>query len=339
MVLARVRGRIERHQHLFAPAFLLGGFLADVLTFRTLQVSTTFSLLGAYAAVAAAAIVVGDRGPGFFRKALPVALQFAFGALLSSSLLFYWYSGSFSASWPVMGLVVALMAGNEKFRHVLFRPTVQVGAYAFVLFSYATLLLPFLLRSISAWVFVLGGLASSAVAALLVLAVARFDVSRRPLRRRMLSTVAAVFVGFNALYFLRVIPPIPLSIRDAGIYHDVVALGGEYELVGEEEGFFAALWPGQTLHAADDDGRFYAYTSVFAPTALEARIVHRWQQYDPEANEWADRGTSSYAMRGGRDGGFRGYSYRTIRQPGRWRVIVETERGQELGRLRFNVEE
>jgi hypothetical protein len=40
---------------------------------------------------------------------------------------------------------------------------------------------------------------------------------------------------------------------------------------------------------------------------------------------------------GGRDGGFRGYSFKKNIQPGTWRVDVETAEGLLLGRIGFEV--
>lgn len=330
---------LHRFRHLLPSALLGGGFFLDVLTFRTLRPGVTFALLGAYALAAAMGVVLGDRGAGRLREAVPMVMQFAFGALLSSAFLFYWFGGSVAASWPVMLAVVALMAGNEAFRRAFLRPTVQFALFAFVFFSYCTLLFPFLLRSVSEWVFLLGGAVATAVSLLVAEAVARTDIARRPLLRRLRFIAVGTYAAFIALYFLNVIPPIPLSIRDAGMYHDVKA-NDQYVLQGEPENFLQKLWPGQTLHLErGGDGRIYAYTAIYAPPNLATVIVHRWQRYDEAAGHWTEAGRSSYSTRGGREDGYRGYSYRTISSIGRWRVIVETERGQELGRLAFTVVE
>ena len=84
---------------------------------------------------------------------------------------------------------------------------------------------------------------------------------------------------------------------------------------------------------------FRSYTAIFAPTELSTTIVHQWQRYDEAAERWVDDQRSMYAARGGRQEGYRGYSYRTILEASRWRVIIETVRGQELGRIHFKVVE
>lgn len=332
------RPPLDRLRQLLPSALLCGGFVVDVITFRTLRAETTFALLGGYAFVAAAGVAVGERGTGAVRKIAPLAVQFAFGALLSSAFLFYWFGGAVAASWPVMLVLVALMASNEAFRRAFLRPSIQFGVFAFAIFSYGTLLFPSMLQSIDVWVFLLGGAAATAVSLLLAEIIARTDKTRRPMLGRFRLIAGGTYVAFAVLYFLNVIPPIPLSIREAGAYYDVTVQGGAYALRTEPEDFLGRLWPGQTLRLAQDgDDRIYAYTAIFAPTELSTVIVHAWQRYDEAAGRWVDAGRSSYATRGGRQEGYRGYSYRTVQSPGRWRIIVETERGQELGRIGFKV--
>lgn len=330
---------LDRYRHLLPSALLGGGFFVDILTFRTLQPDLTFAILGAYALAAAVGVGIGESGVGPLRKVVPLVVQFTFGALLSSAFLFYWFGGSVAASWPVMFVMMALMAFNERFRHLFLLPVVQFGTFAFVFFSYCTLLFPFLLRSVNAGVFLLGGTFATIGSLLVAEVMARTDKTRKPLLPRLRLIAGGVTATFVAFYFLNVIPPIPLSIRDAGIYHDVTVSGGGYALEAAPENALQRLWPGQAVRLDDDaDGRIFAYTAIFAPTDLSTVIVHRWQRYDKSIGRWVDAGMgSSYVTRGGRMEGYRGYSYRTIRDAGKWRVLVETVRGQELGRLTFTV--
>lgn len=336
----------ERHERALVPGLLVVGFFVDVITFRTLRVTTTLTVLGAYACAAAVAIAYAnayDARPAppkgrvwsAARLACPLAVSFAFGALLSSSFLFYWYSGALSASWPVMALFIALMASNEALRHVFLRPRMQIAVFAFVLLSYFSLLFPFVFNTLEPWAFLLAGAASTVAVLTLISLIARFSPVVRRFDLQLTGITLLIVAAMDGLYFLNVIPPIPLSIRDAGIYHDLKRSGGDYALLGEDETLLDAFVPGQTL-GADEDGRLYAYTAIFAPPGLSAIIVHRWERFDDAKDDWALRSRHSFPITGGRDAGYRGYSYASA-TPGRWRVTVETERGQVLGRLLFTL--
>lgn len=342
---ARLKAWIERNERLLVSGFLITGFLLHYFTFRTLEVGITFIGLGIYAALAAACILYWHafdarhdqwRHPFLqrLRLASPLLLQLAFGSLLSMALLFYWFSGALSVSWPIFVALTVLIIVNERFRHAYLRPLVQVTVFAFVLFSYFTLLFPHLLHSLDASTFLFGGSVSLVLSLLLILALRTLAPKLRARSVLMATMVCGVFLAMNALYFLDLIPPIPLSLREAGIFHSVKRIGNDYEVLGERETFLDSLLPGMTLHQGAA-GRVYAYTAIYSPTDLNVVIYHRWEYFDTAQKRWVTTDRLSFIVTGGRRDGYRGYTYKNRPALGRWRVTVETERGQVLGRLPF----
>ena len=85
------------------------------------------------------------------------------------------------------------------------------------------------------------------------------------------------------------------------------------------------------------EGAIYVYSSVFAPTDLDTNIINVWQKYNEEAGEWVVVDKIGYSIKGGREKGYRGYSFITNATKGKWRVDVTNERGQVLGRVKFRV--
>ena len=83
----------------------------------------------------------------------------------------------------------------------------------------------------------------------------------------------------------------------------------------------------------------YVYTAVFSPTKLNTTIIHEWQHRKPDSNEWVTVSTISLPLIGGREGGFRTFSFRDGLEAGLWRVNVETPTGHTLGTIRFEVVE
>ncbi len=140
------------------------------------------------------------------------------------------------------------------------------------------------------------------------------------------------------LYFLNIIPPIPLAIRDAGPYHEILRENGSYTMMSEDYSILDKLIPGKTLHI-QDGSRIYVYSSIFAPGKLNAIIIHEWNYYDPKLDQWITKDSLAFPISGGRDAGYRGFSFKTDLEPGRWRVNIETSRGQVLGRVKFKIEQ
>ena len=104
----------------------------------------------------------------------------------------------------------------------------------------------------------------------------------------------------------------------------------------EEENWLEQLIPGQTIHLQSGQS-LYTFSSIFAPVDLDTTIVHNWQYFNSDTWTWVDSSKLSFYVSGGRDQGFRGYTVTPKLHQGKWRVSVETERGQVLGRIRFKI--
>ena len=134
------------------------------------------------------------------------------------------------------------------------------------------------------------------------------------------------------------IPPVPLSLKEIGVYHGMSRTkDGEYNL-----SFETALWyelgkkTSAIFHRRAGEP-IYAFSSVFAPTRLDTEIVHHWYYFDEGKGNWVSSNLVNFPISGGRDGGYRGYSVKENTLPGKWRVDVETPRGQIIGRFGFEV--
>ncbi len=328
------------------PGTLIFGVVTDLFTFRSIQISYTFLILSFHVIFSGAMIAFlnlydagvikkGNRVLDFARLAAPLAIQYSFGGLASASFIFYFFSGSIYVSWPFILLIAILMVANEVFREYYLRASVQIAVYYFLLFSIFAVVLPYLLQRLDAWVFVASGIFSLLFIFCYIAAIS-LAVKKNFGIRRFAKQIAAIFVVINIFYFLNIIPPIPLSLRDAVVGQGIEKIGDKYAILIEEELFWDKFLPGQTIHRTPG-GAVAVYTAVFAPGKLETDIVHDWQR--KENGKWISKGKFSYDITGGRLDGYRGYSIKTAVPAGEWRVDVETARGQVLGRVRFDVVE
>lgn len=339
----RVKNIYLRWERWLLPTTLVVGFLLDYVTFSNINISLTLALLGFYWIIAGATITFShffDIGalPKKFQYArlfAPLLIQFLFGALLSSSLVFYWLSGAFSVSWPIIAIIVLLMVFNDMFRHYFVRPMVQFGVYFFITLSLASLALPFIFNSLSPWLFVLAGFSSFVIFCAYVNLLPKMAWQQR---RILLMTAVIITISMNVLYVGNIIPPIPLFLREAGMYHSITPVGNSYVLGEEPETLWQKIIPGQTLHM-QPGGKVYCYTAIFAPAKLTTTIFHHWQYYDKKQKKWIEKGRPSFQITGGRQEGYKGYSWHSQLTEGSWRIYVKNQRGQVLGKIRFTVEQ
>lgn len=339
---------IHWYERYVSPIALIAGFLIDNF-FLLDRVDVVFGnvLLFSYLLVAGASIALLnyiESGRARNRFALgiapyiPIAMQFAFGALFSGYLALYSRSASIAVTWIFVLALAALLLGNERFRKAYTRLPFQIGMFYTAVFSFLIFILPVLFKVIGPGMFLLSGAVGllsivAFVYGLHILMPEWFAASRT----RIARIIAVIFIAFNALYFLNLIPPLPLSLKDAGVYHSVVREGREYVLGAEPLPWYRSfLNYNTTYHRVPGEGA-YVFTAVFAPTGLSTRIVHEWQRYDEEAGEWYTVSSVRFTIQGGGDYGFRGYSQKTSLAAGDWRVNVKTQHGQLIGRVNFAV--
>ncbi len=264
-------------------------------------------------------------------------LQFFFGGLLSTFLVFYFRSGSLRASWPFFVMLGAAFAANERLKAHFARLAFQLSFFFLSLFCFMIYILPVMLHAVGPLIFLLSGAASLALLYLfsrLLQSVAGEDLVIRG--RTIRICIGAIFLAINFLYFLNLIPPIPLSLQDAGAYHGIARNAeGNYTVQSEAPGWLRFFRLVETFHGTPG-AAIYAYSAIFSPTALNTKILHEWQFYEAKRG-WNTVSRVELPVRGGRGGGYRTYSVKTGIMQGAWRVNVETPSGALLGRLRFNV--
>jgi hypothetical protein len=340
---------VHWYERYVSPLALVAGFISDnlFLTRRVdlLRTNLLFFIYLVVAALGVAIINVIETGriktPWVLKAApfVPLAAQFAFGGLFSGYLSLYSRSASFPASWIFVLLLAALLLGNERFTRLYARLSFQVALYFTVLFSFLIFFLPVIFHSIGPYMFLASGVASLAAIALFSYALSFIAPELvRAQQTEIARAVAIIFILFNALYFLGFIPPLPLAIKEAGVYHSVVREpDGTYELLGEPLPWYEAYLRYNTVFQAAPGESAYAYSAIFAPAGLSTIILHQWQRYDTATNSWITTDTLRFEIEGGRDGGYRGYSMKSGITAGKWRVNVITQYGQIIGRISFTV--
>ncbi len=337
----------EKYERLLMPITLVLGSVLDFVTFASVTISTTFLLLGVYVAVATGGIVymalydagkiASGRITSYLRMISALVVQFSFGALLSGSMVFYFFSGAVSVSWPIIAIFVALMIANEVFRKQYARVSVQLGVYFFIILSFVSVLLPFIFRTIASWVFVVASAVSVIYMALLVYGLARVVPTVNARVQRIVSvTVVGIVSVMQWLYFSHVIPPVPLALRDIEIAHSLVRRSSGYELQIEQTPWWNEYVGTKKVHIRPGQ-RVYVYNAIFAPEGLNTTAVHHWQLYDEATKTWRSRDRLTYEMVGGNRVGYHGYSYKTTLTPGLWRVDIETVTKHVIGRVEFRV--
>lgn len=341
-----LRALVEKYEHSLAPFAFVAGFMWDTLTLRRIDLWLDNLILISYLIIAGASIVLlNGRMAGRLTASLfefiPLLLQFVLGGLFSAFVIFYWRSASLAASWPFILVLAFFFVGNEVFRERYQKLSFHTSIYFIALFSYSIFSVPILAGKISDKIFLVSGAVSLGLIALFVfLLYSLYPARVREAGRPLFISITGIYCTFIILYFSNIIPPIPLSLKEGGLYHSIQHTSQGYAVTFEPAPWYASFFQetDSTVHWVPGTP-LIAFTAIFAPTKINTSIFHHWYYYDEASAQWISSDKPAFPIIGGRDGGYRGYTLKTGLHSGTWRVDVETARGQILGRIPFTVVE
>ena len=327
-------------KHWLTVGFILG-FVTDLILLNRIDDVVDNLILLFYVVLATTTLLllyvgVAERGPGFFSRGLkkisPVLMQYAFGGLLSGMLIFYGRSGDLIASAPFLLLILVVIFSNETMSKRSDRLIYHIALYFIGIFSYIVLVVPVITGKMGDGIFILSGLIAVMIVTFVVQILYRIVPNFMATNtKRIIVTLGAIYIGFNALYFTNLIPPIPLSLTELTIVQSVERLSnGNYKITSEVQPWYRHIpFVHPVMHPVKDN--IACFARVYAPTRLTTEIFHRWE-YKDEAGEWQEHFRFGYDISGANEGGYRGYTRMQNFFDGLWRCSVETERGQVLGR-------
>jgi hypothetical protein len=270
------------------------------------------------------------------RPYYPMAIQFLLGSLFSAYAIFYSQSATLTGTAVFFALLVALLIVNEFLRNRLSSLRLLVSLYALVCFAFFTFFLPVMTGYMNVAVFLIGAVLSVAVTFRVVQLVYRNNPDRPRLEAVGVTAPACALIGLLiGFYFLNWIPPVPLSLKYGGIYHEVKKAGDRFELSFDKRWY--QFWKrSDTTFPADEP--IYCFSAVFAPVDLNTTIYHHWYFRASSSRPFTHADRIPLKISGGRAGGYRAYSFKQRLDPGDWRVDVETEDGRIVGRVAVTVE-
>src|SRR5262249_26712404 len=156
--------------------------------------------------------------------------------LWSAFVIFYGRSAVVAASWPFLLMLVAILVGNEVFRKYHSRLAFACVLLFFALFSYAIFVLPMFTGTMGRQTFLQSGLFAVAAFTLVLMLLWALGPERiRGAWRHIAAGAFGVYAAINLFYFTNILPPLPLALANAGIFHTVTKTGADYQVAGEPQ--------------------------------------------------------------------------------------------------------
>ena len=234
----------------------------------------------------------------------------------------------------MLGLAGLLLL-NELQRFQALGRTLRFTLFTICLSSYLTYLIPVLSGAIGIIPFVISIVVSSATLLYIVVRTERKSPEPVDLIGKALVPGVLVNLIFCGLYLFKVLPPVPLSLKDIGIYHKIEKSKGQYHLVYEKADWWRFWEKGAQKFLAAEGDTVHCYVQIFSPTNFQERMQLQWHHWN--GDQWKQLDSIALPISGGRDEGYRGHAYKQNYKPGDWQVRVVTSDGRELGRIAFEV--
>jgi hypothetical protein len=348
-MLTPVRDFYRRYEHWISVAFFVFGFVFDALILHRIDEPAVIIQQAVYLFLCA--VLIGVELVGLAREVAPppiirkvwkyreAFLHFLLGTLLNSYTIFFFKSASALTSFIFIALLVTILILNE-FKHFgKAQAQVHVAMFSVCLISYLASLVPILVGFIGHMIFALSMLAAVLVYAALHELLKRYLEARpRLLRTHFIYPFATILIAFLTLYIAQIIPPVPLSVIDMGIYHDVRKQDGDYVLSSTSQSSWMRFWQwGDRTFQARPGDSIHCFVQVYSPAHFRENLQVRWLFEEPRLG-WVSQDIIPLRVTGGRKEGYRAFTRKDHYHPGKWRVQIETGDGREIGRLTFTVE-
>ena len=337
----------QRYEKYVPLAAFMIGFAWDSLTLTRIDSKLdNFILLGYTLAAGVLIAVIGMVERGRIRQAWIInhlhwitgVTHFFLGGLLSSYVVFYFKSAAVGKSFIFVGLLVGLMVANEFFSARLRNLKLLCAIYFFCCFAFLTFFMPVITHVMNAAMFISSGLLSFLVTSAIVAVIYHGGI--RQARRELVDMAwppAVIFLALVFFYFQNWMPPVPLALKDGGIYRSVKKVGENYAVRYSRPRWWQ-IWKNDDRHFAYAPGdTVYCFTAVFSPAGLKENIVHHWQIKNAEGDWKTTDRHGNFIRTGGRDGGWRSYSLKQNITPGEWRIEVKTAKDRLLGRIPLEI--
>jgi len=345
---SKFRRLIRKHQKYAPILFFIGGFIFDTLTLG--RIDRTYDLVMLCLHMSCLTLTIyaynlADDGRWKntvlerFEEFFPLAIQFFFGGLSSAYVIYFSRSVSLSKTATFFVILVALLFANEFLKKRISNKYLQFGVYFFISITFFTFMVPVFIKHMGTLIFLISGWISLGSTLGLFIIIYRASPSTRLEIRlpKLIGIITSIYAFINLLYFFNLIPPVPLALDEGVVAHKISIENYKYVVSYEKkENYIFWREHNQKFHYTPDE-RVYAFSSIFAPTDLKKSIVHRWKWHNATTDDWEVVDSIGFKITGGRNGGFRGYTYKTNVKPGQWEVDVITEEGLVLGVIDFEI--
>lgn len=345
---SRFRKFIKRHEKYAPVFFFIAGFIFDSLTLG--RIDRLYDLIVLCLHMSSLTITLflynlADDGRWKntflerYQQYFPLAIQFFFGGLSSAFVIYFSRSVSLSRTISFFVILLLLLFANELLKRRISNKYLQFSVYFFISFTFFTFIIPVFIKEMNTEIFLVSGIVSLICTLLVISIIYGISPSTRVEIHigKLFGIIIFIYALINIFYLFKLIPPVPLAMQEGVVAHNIEMENNRYYVTYERDDWYVFWRDHRLKYIHEPDTDVYVFSSIFAPTDLKKSIFHRWTWYNRSLEEWEIVEDIGYEITGGRDGGFRGYTYKNNVKEGEWKIEVITEEELVLGVVNFEI--
>jgi len=326
----------------------LAGFIFDALMLPDIEHPFARYVVFSYLCIIAIAIMfrewlvsrnTASESEQKIYSVVTFCISYFSGSALSFVFIYAIRSAQLSVSWPLFLILLVCIFANEFVSTHDFRFTLDVGILLIATLFYIVFNVPLFLKVQNDITFGIS-IGLTVIIFLCYIFILKFSSENaydNAGRGYALALGIPMFVAM--LYFLNVLPAVPLSLTNAGVYHNMVRnVNGEFVAQKENDTRRFAKYLTPIYHLTPYDNAVYFFSAVNAPAELTAPISYTWEFFDLKNNRWVSYDKPiTFTLAGGREDGYRAYSQKENIIEGLWRVTVKVDNNRIIGRFKFQI--
>jgi hypothetical protein len=330
-----IQFKLNKYSKYYPLGFFISGFLFDIITLG--EIDDISNILSQFIFIAICAlllklehsdtkIIYANRLILLVEKYQIEIFHFCLGSLLNTYMLFYLKSSSFASSFIFLLILSTLIIMNELdfFKQIGIK--LRIVLFSICLYSFYIAQIPIVVGSANYLTFL--------ISTILTLLSFKLIIGQKFKVAQISIPHIVTILSILFLYFFKMLPPLPLAIKSIYVLKKIEKHSGGY-LAETEKAWWRFWHNGDQLFNYRAGDKVYIFASIFAPGGFSGIVYMKWQKFIEKDYLTSDR--IPFTLTGGRQEGFRGYSFKQAISPGIWRVIIENETGHEIGRISFVV--
>ena len=267
-------------------------------------------------------------------------VSFALGFYASLIFIYYIRGGDILVNLPILFILFFFMFANEFVKNK-YRKLVELSSFSITTIFYFIFIIPVIVKSLSDMQFYIA-LFSSFVFLFFYLKFI-FDKDEELKRYRLHYYIISPILLLALAFYLKLLPAVPLSLHYSGFYKSINSNLDNagvryYDFNSKINRDIMSLGVRKIKKEDLIDNKVYYYSEVEAPTNLNTIITHTWDKYDEKSSKWVNISKVSYPAVGGREGGYRGYSFINVNSEGKYRVSVIINGSRYIGSAKIIIE-